>query len=164
MSTFQPPPTWALPIILDENSGKATFNPIWLRWFLDLSRNFTAAGTPTAGSAEDIIAGQTFEKREPTVPAWLALDNAQTVLTGRLFERTPDTTFAQRALTSNSSDVLQSQVFIKREPSFAASIALDNTRDVFTGRLFSVRQPTHQALTALESNSSGILASQIFGA
>tara|TARA_R110000868_G_scaffold149339_2_gene371774 strand:- start:635 stop:1465 length:831 start_codon:yes stop_codon:yes gene_type:complete len=45
MSDFQPPPTWALPVSVDESSGKSVFNPIWLRWFLDLARNLDAAGT-----------------------------------------------------------------------------------------------------------------------
>lgn len=44
---FQPPPTWALPILVDEKTGKAIFNPIWLRWFLDLSKNLDSAGSPT---------------------------------------------------------------------------------------------------------------------
>ena len=47
MSSFQPPPTWALPILVDEKSGKAIFNPIWLKWFVDLSANLSSTGTPT---------------------------------------------------------------------------------------------------------------------
>ena len=41
---FQPPPTWALPVIVDEHSGKSVFNPIWLRWFIDLSANLGPGG------------------------------------------------------------------------------------------------------------------------
>ena len=52
--TFQPPPTWALPIIIDEKSQKATFNPIWLRWFLDFAKN---TGTAGAGSVSSITVG-----------------------------------------------------------------------------------------------------------
>jgi hypothetical protein len=52
-SVFQPPPTWALPVILDEVSGKAAFNPIWLRWFLDLSQNLGSGG---AGSVSSVAA------------------------------------------------------------------------------------------------------------
>ena len=41
MAVFQPPPTWASPIIVEESreEGKppsVTFNPIWLKWFVDL--------------------------------------------------------------------------------------------------------------------------------
>jgi hypothetical protein len=52
-NVFQPPPTWALPVILDEVSGKAAFNPIWLRWFLDLSQNLGSGG---AGSVSSVAA------------------------------------------------------------------------------------------------------------
>jgi len=45
-SIFQPPPTYALPVIVDEITGKSVFNPIWLRWFLDLSKGLSASGTP----------------------------------------------------------------------------------------------------------------------
>lgn len=36
MPTIQPPPTYVLPIILDERTKKSSFSPIWLKWFLDL--------------------------------------------------------------------------------------------------------------------------------
>lgn len=48
---FQPPPTWALPVIVDEMTGKAIFNPVWLRWFVDFSAN---VGTGGAGSGNVI--------------------------------------------------------------------------------------------------------------
>ncbi len=49
MSNFQPPPTWALPIIVDEKTGKAQFNPIWLKWFVDLSGVLTNVGASGTG-------------------------------------------------------------------------------------------------------------------
>lgn len=48
---FQPPPTWALPVIVEETTGKAIFNPVWLRWFVDFSAN---VGTGGAGSGSVI--------------------------------------------------------------------------------------------------------------
>lgn len=33
---FQPPPTWADPVLVDEKTQKAKFNPVWLKWFVDL--------------------------------------------------------------------------------------------------------------------------------
>ena len=36
IAVFQPPPTWADPVLTDEATGKSTFNPIWLKWFIDL--------------------------------------------------------------------------------------------------------------------------------
>jgi hypothetical protein len=59
MSTFQPPPTWALPVIVDPNSKEGVFNPIWLRWFLELSENLTGTGAPSTisvGSATGLTA------------------------------------------------------------------------------------------------------------
>lgn len=46
-SIFQPPPTYALPVVVDEVTGRSVFNPIWLRWFLDLSKGLSAGGTPS---------------------------------------------------------------------------------------------------------------------
>jgi len=47
-STFQPPPTYADPFLLDESLHTAYFNPIWLRWFLDLIRQLNADGASKA--------------------------------------------------------------------------------------------------------------------
>lgn len=48
---FQPPPTWALPVIVDEATGKVLFNPIWLKWFVDFSAQVGPGG---AGSGQVI--------------------------------------------------------------------------------------------------------------
>jgi hypothetical protein len=42
----QPPPTWALPIIVDETSQEATFNPVWLNWFLLLGKAVSDTTAP----------------------------------------------------------------------------------------------------------------------
>lgn len=47
MSNFQPPPTWAELLLVDEKTNKATFNPIWLNWFLGLTQNVSAGGPGT---------------------------------------------------------------------------------------------------------------------
>ena len=44
MSVFLPTPTYALPVIVEEKTGIAVFNPIWLDWFLRLAESLTAAG------------------------------------------------------------------------------------------------------------------------
>lgn len=51
MSNFQPPPTWANPVIVDETTGKSIFNPIWLKWFIDLGANLTAAGAGSGNTS-----------------------------------------------------------------------------------------------------------------
>lgn len=35
---FTPPPTYADPVAVNEVTGKSQFNPIWLRWFLDIAQ------------------------------------------------------------------------------------------------------------------------------
>lgn len=43
--SFQPPPTWALPILVDDRTQKAIFNPIWLKWFVDLTGVISSIGS-----------------------------------------------------------------------------------------------------------------------
>lgn len=63
MSKFQPPPTWALPVLVDEKTQKAIFNPVWLKWFVDLSANLSGTGAgsgsisgPAAANVDHIAA------------------------------------------------------------------------------------------------------------
>jgi len=51
VSSFQPPPTYALPILIEEQSGIATFNPIWIKWFIDFAKNASSGG---AGSVTSV--------------------------------------------------------------------------------------------------------------
>lgn len=44
IAIFQPPPTWAEPVLVDERSKKAAFNPIWLKWFVDLISVINTSG------------------------------------------------------------------------------------------------------------------------
>lgn len=37
LKNFPQPPTYAEPTIVDERTKKAQFNPIWLKWFLDVA-------------------------------------------------------------------------------------------------------------------------------
>ena len=43
--SFQPPPTWALPVLVDEKTQKSIFNPIWLKWFVDLTSVISSIGS-----------------------------------------------------------------------------------------------------------------------
>lgn len=47
MPALQPPPTYALPILVDEATGRSQFNPIWLKWFVDLSSILSGLGGST---------------------------------------------------------------------------------------------------------------------
>lgn len=44
MSELQPPPTYAELAIIDERTQRASFNPIWLKWFLDLVQVLNESG------------------------------------------------------------------------------------------------------------------------
>lgn len=44
MANFQPPPTWAMPILIDEKTKTPSFNPVWLKWFVDLVGVINASG------------------------------------------------------------------------------------------------------------------------
>ena len=76
MSVFQPPPTWASPIIMDEkldapdfSTGQDSegnkreddvppvwvFSPIWLKWFLDITKNVPAGGAGGGGGGGDVV-------------------------------------------------------------------------------------------------------------
>lgn len=48
---FQPPPTYASPVLVDERTKQSQFNPIWLKWFLDLAAFLTASGGGSGGAA-----------------------------------------------------------------------------------------------------------------
>ncbi len=44
MADFQPPPTWASPVLVDQTTKVAQFNPVWLKWFVDLTALINASG------------------------------------------------------------------------------------------------------------------------
>jgi len=46
--TFPPPPTYAEVVLTDEVSKKPRFNPLWLKWFLDVTQFINANGGGTA--------------------------------------------------------------------------------------------------------------------
>lgn len=56
MSQFQAPPTYAELLLIDQKSGKAAFNPIWLNWFISLTQNIGAAGPVNSVTASSPLA------------------------------------------------------------------------------------------------------------
>ncbi len=54
MSRFNPPPTYAEVFEKDPATGEMKFNPLWLRWFVDLVKNMTSAG---GGSVTSVGSG-----------------------------------------------------------------------------------------------------------
>ncbi len=59
MSVFQPPPTWALPVIVDDTTGRSVFNPIWLKWFVELAANLGAGGAGSGTVSSINVSGGT---------------------------------------------------------------------------------------------------------
>jgi len=55
-TAFQPPPTYALPILVDEKTGRAQFSPIWLKWFVDMAQVLSSFGGGS-GSADHNLLG-----------------------------------------------------------------------------------------------------------
>lgn len=44
MPVYTPPPTYADPVLVDEETGRGQFNPIWLKWFIDLAQFINVNG------------------------------------------------------------------------------------------------------------------------
>lgn len=121
MAEFQPPPTYELPVRVEEQtdamgrkSTASTFSPIWLKWFIDLAQVLSSAGA----SAGSIDHNSTTGKQGGAAPdfyhltaaeyAALAAGSSSDVLANRAFRQvyTPPL-----AVVNDSQNVLANQVF-----------------------------------------------------
>ena len=58
MPVFEPPPTYADPVIVDELTQKSRYNPVWLKWFIDLvAFNSTTNTTLSGGTTTQVLHG-----------------------------------------------------------------------------------------------------------
>lgn len=57
MATFPAAPTYADVILVDEVTKKAAFNPIWLKWFLDLGAFVTDSGGGGGAADHESLTG-----------------------------------------------------------------------------------------------------------
>ena len=77
MSQINPPPTYAEVIVEDEKTKRSTFNPIWLKWFLDIaayvSANGGSGGTVNHESLAGLQGGAGGEHQHFTVAEHTAL-------------------------------------------------------------------------------------------
>ena len=79
MANFEPPPTYAEPVIIDKGKkygdpGASRFNPIWLKWFLDFV-NFANKTNSASGTVANITGGAANEllvQSAPNVTSFLA--------------------------------------------------------------------------------------------
>lgn len=51
-AVFEPPPTWADPVIVDKVTGQSQFNPVWLKWFVDVVATINATGGGGGGGTQ----------------------------------------------------------------------------------------------------------------
>ena len=54
---FQPPPTWADPIIEGPVEDTWVFNPVWLNWFLEFSKDASSSGAGSVSSVAESFTG-----------------------------------------------------------------------------------------------------------
>jgi len=85
-SVFQPPPTWALPVIADPTTKEGVFNPIWLKWFVELSKNLDATGSTTTTTITTVLETASFQPpREEFRPLQFLEGNASSILASQIF-------------------------------------------------------------------------------
>lgn len=106
---FQPPPTYADPVVVDEATRKGQFNPIWLKWFLDLAQFINANGGGSAiqhnslGGLQGGTANQYYHLNQTT---YAILNNIGTPTAGSVAYGTGST--VAFSLVGSSGQVLTS--------------------------------------------------------
>ena len=80
MSQINPPPTYAEPVIADEITGRSTFNPIWLKWFLDITAYVSASG----GAGGGVVHNNTTSKQGGAGSEFYHLTAAQWAIASKL--------------------------------------------------------------------------------
>lgn len=80
MAVFQPPPTWASPILIDERTKQSQFNPVWLKWFLDLVGVINESG----GGSGAIQHNDTASLQGGTANQYYHLTSAQNTFIGAI--------------------------------------------------------------------------------
>ena len=94
MANFQPPPTYAMPILVEETTdakgekhSTAKFAPVWLKWFLDLGQILSASG----GTTGTIVHNDTSSKQGGQASEYYHLTAAQHTAIGTLGSLTANT-------------------------------------------------------------------------
>jgi len=128
MSVINPPPTYAEPVIADEKTGKSTFNPIWLKWFLDITAFVSANGGSTGGtvnheSLSGLQGGAAGEHQHFTATEHTAL-TAGFSGTGKLIRET-GAAFTDTPSTGNVAAMAKSSVTLNNGAAAAAGTLLN---------------------------------------
>lgn len=82
MASFQPPPTYAEVVLTDpKDPRKGKFNPIWLKWFLDLASFVSSSG---GGGGSGVVHNDTSGKQGGGGTEFYHLTGAQNALVAAL--------------------------------------------------------------------------------
>ena len=87
MADIQPPPTYADVVLIDSQTKLPKFNPIWLKWFLDLAQVFNEAGGTTIdhnvlANLQGGTANQFYHLTSAEATSFTGVKSANTVLAG----------------------------------------------------------------------------------
>ncbi len=127
MSQINPPPTYAEPVVEDEKTKRATFNPIWLKWFLDIaayiSANNGTGGTMNHESLAGLQGGAGGEHQHFTTAEHTALI-AGFSGTGKLIRETA-AAFTDTPSTGNVAAMAKSSVALNNGAAAAAGTLLN---------------------------------------
>ena len=145
MANFQPPPTYAMPILVEETTdakgekhSTAKFAPVWLKWFLDLAQVLSSSGA-TSGT---IVHNDTSSKQGGMAGEFYHLTAAE---------------YAALAAGS-SSEILATRSF--RQVYTPPLVVGDDSQTVLVGRAF--RQVASAGPVAWD-DAQNIIANQVFG-
>ena len=106
MPDIQPPPTYADPVLVDEQTNKSKFNPIWLKWFIDLAQTLNeSGGTALSHNDLDSIQGGSASERYHLSSAAAGDVNAIVALAAGLLAKTAANAYAARTLTGTASQI-----------------------------------------------------------
>ena len=105
MPDIQPPPTYAEVVLIDEQK-RARFNPIWLKWFVDLAQilNDTGGTTLDHNSTGSIQGGAASERYHLTA-AQQGDVLAIVALAAGMIAKTAANTYAVRTITGTADQV-----------------------------------------------------------
>lgn len=157
MSDFQPPPTYAEPVLVDEVTKKGRFNPIWLKWFLDLVEIINNSG----GGGGTIAHNSTSGLQGGTANEYFHLSQAQHTLAITLAAGTYTPTL------NNTTNVAASTAFECQYLRVGATVTVSGRVDVDpTGAgntVLGISLPVASNLGAVEDCAGVAAASAVAG-
>ena len=107
MADLAPPPTFAEVVLVDEKTKKARFNPIWLKWFVDVAAVINAGGgtTLTHNDLSGLQGGVAAERYHMLQAEDTSLAAIEALVTG-LIAKTGTGTYAVRTITGTANQIV----------------------------------------------------------